>query len=114
MRPPRSRVQSVFLFNSQDATNNWIPTKYDVGSWVTLNPGRGGEHARDARRHGAYKAQILEFKMNKAVVEEVRVRHAYQHHALHLRERDRPPKSLSNCKFGMEPYIHICTLDWWT
>ena len=32
MRPPRRRLQSVFLYNSQDANDNWIPSKYEVDS----------------------------------------------------------------------------------
>jgi hypothetical protein len=43
--------------------------KLEVGSWITLQPGRDGAWAIDAHRNGAntfrgaYKGQILEFRM---------------------------------------------------
>jgi hypothetical protein len=52
----------------------WIPTKYDIGSWLTLNPGTSSVWARDAKLHGgptlrgAYKGQIIDWKFKVANV----------------------------------------------
>lgn len=79
----RRLVQYVLLFNIIDSNGNWIPTNVDIKSWVTLMPGKTGDHGKDALKHSgtssvsAYKAKVLKFKMNVGVVSFVRIQHAY-------------------------------------
>ena len=77
MRAPSCTIDSVLLFNSQDDTSAWIPTKVGVNSWIILQPGKQGEHAKDVRKHGecGYKAKILEFHVTgqRSIVSEVLV-----------------------------------------
>jgi hypothetical protein len=63
MKRPQSSIDSVILYTTQDDSGNYIPTRYLVNSWVELNPGTRGKHAKDAAKHGqgTYKAQILQF-----------------------------------------------------
>ena len=69
MACPKSKIIGVVLHNDQDTVGRWIPMKLEVGSWITLQPGRDGAWAIDAHRNGAntfwgaYKGQILEFCM---------------------------------------------------
>ena len=71
MKRPRSSIDSVILYTSQDDDRNYIPTRYSVNSWVELNPGTRGKHAKDAAKHqnGAFKAQILQFQLNPGSTE---------------------------------------------
>jgi hypothetical protein len=67
-RRPKGKFQSIVVHNTHNADGCWIPTKYDIGSWVTLNPGTSGVWARDAHLHGgptligAYKGQIIDWR----------------------------------------------------
>lgn len=80
---PRGLVQYVLLFNTIDSNGNWIPSNVDINSWVTLMPGKTGDHAKDALKHGgtssvgAYKAKVLKFKTSVGVVSFVRIQRAY-------------------------------------
>jgi hypothetical protein len=74
--------------------------KLEVGSRITLQPGRDGAWAIDAHKNGAntfrgaYKGQILEFCMKyengsahhgqSLIVDKVKVRHAYMCKQLQL------------------------------
>jgi len=63
---PQSSVEAVILC-IEGEVGEWVPTRFEINSWVILTPGRRGRHARDAVRHGgnsiegAYKAKILQF-----------------------------------------------------
>jgi len=107
MRPPRSRVQAVTLFNQIDEDGAYIPQRYDVNSWVSLRPERRGEHAKDAVKYGgdsvqgSYKAQIKEFQLSpgSTAVSSVRVQHAYMFRQLELDPTVQfTMSSGSNCK----------------
>jgi hypothetical protein len=93
MSPPEAEVQSVVIYNDQDATTGrWIPMHIEVGSWVILQPRSRGPWVADARNHGfdgnarAWKAQVLQFRWGLLTVhgreimrlEAAKVRHAYQ------------------------------------
>jgi hypothetical protein len=87
---PDSKVQGVILFIEQDE-GNWVPLKVEVNSWVCLNPGNRGGHARDAMRHGgtniigSYKARVVRFRLNRSGgVASVLVNHAYMYRQLCL------------------------------
>lgn len=95
---PDAEVQSVVLYNDQDADGRWIPLRVEIGSWVTLKAPERGPWAKDARTHGAesfagaWKAEILQFRWHvvnrrgRQVLEldAIKVRHAYQRRQLHL------------------------------
>ena len=97
-RRPRAEVQSIVIFNDQDASGQWIPLQLEVGSWVTLKPASIGPWARDSRRHGdesnagAWKARIVQFRWSYSTVRDkvvmtlvsILVQHAYQRRQLHL------------------------------
>ena len=92
-RRPKTKIQSIVLHNTHNADSQWIPTNFDIGSWVTLNPGTSGVWARDAKQHGgpslrgAYKGQIVDWKFsvpsvgrevtNKPRAESILIRWAY-------------------------------------
>ena len=67
-RLPTGKIRSIVVHNTHNADGQWIPTKIDMGSWVTLNRGISWVWARDARLHGgpivrdAYKGQIVDWK----------------------------------------------------
>ncbi|KAG0573080.1 hypothetical protein KC19_VG147200 [Ceratodon purpureus] len=90
MRRPPSSIQSVILFTSKDDSDHWIPTKYEVGSWISLHPGERVLHAQESKRYGgtslsgAYKARIVEFRVEGLRVSQVRVQHAYMYRQLKL------------------------------
>ena len=71
---PRPKIQSIDLHNTHNADGQRIPTKFDIGSWVTLNLGTSGVWAREAKLHGgptlrgAYKGQIIDWKFSLAIV----------------------------------------------
>ena len=73
-RRPKTKIQSIVLHNTHNADGQWIPTKFDIGSWVTLNPGTSGVWARDAKLHGgptlrgAYKGQIIDWEFSLPTV----------------------------------------------
>ena len=73
-RRPRGKIQSIILHNTHNAEGEWIPTKFDLGSWMTLNPGTSGIWAKDAKLHGgptvrgAYKGQIIDWRFKVANV----------------------------------------------
>lgn len=73
-RRPRGKIQSIILHNTHNAEGEWIPTKFDLGSWVTLNPGTSGIWAKDAKLYGgptvrgAYKGQIIDWRFKVANV----------------------------------------------
>ena len=91
-RRPRAEVQTVVIYNDQDARGRWIPLRLEIGSWVTLQPTMSGPWARDARTHGgatnagAWKAEICKFRWSFARIhgkevlqlDSILVRHAYQ------------------------------------
>jgi hypothetical protein len=87
---PRSSVQGVLLFNSMDDDGNWIPTKIERGSWVSLMPGKRGEWLKDASKHGgsnvssSYKAKVIKFRTTESSVSFVLVQHAYMWRQLDL------------------------------
>jgi hypothetical protein len=97
MARPKSKIIGVVLHNDQDTAGRWIPMKLEVGSWITLQSKRDGAwaHRNGAYRFwGAYKGQILEFRMKckngsanlgqSLIVDKVKVRHAYMHKQLQL------------------------------
>lgn len=97
---PRSSVQAVLLFNEQDGDGNWVPRKYELGSWVTLRPAKRGGHGKDrSSAEGDYKAKILQFRMSAQSVSEVRVQHAYQYRQLDLNPEVPISMFGANCKF---------------
>lgn len=51
-RRPRGKIQSIVVHNTHNVDGQWIPTKFDIGSWVMLNLGIFRVWARDARLHG--------------------------------------------------------------
>jgi hypothetical protein len=65
---PRSQIQSVIIYKRENEDDEYTPLKIEVNSWVSLQPGKQGGHAADARRHGgnsilgAYKATVLKFQ----------------------------------------------------
>ena len=79
VKRPRGKVQSYGFHNTCNANVQWIPTKFNIGSWVTLNPRTFGVWTRDARLHGgpnlrgAYNGQINDqrFKVGMLVVHDV-------------------------------------------
>ena len=100
-RRPKTKIQSIIvLHNTHNADNQWIPTKYDIGSWATLNPGTSGVWARDAKLHGgptlrgAYKGHMIDWKItlanvgrevtNNPRVESILIRWAYAPHQTRL------------------------------
>lgn len=52
MRPCCS-IDAIFTFNLKDEHGAWIPTRITIGSWITLQPGREGGHARNAAERGS-------------------------------------------------------------
>jgi len=76
---PRSFVQSVVLNHLQDKDGEYIPTKIEVNSWVALEPEKRGGHAREAKKHGDYKAKVLKFKVypDSSTIQAILVQHAY-------------------------------------
>ena len=107
MRPLRSRVQAVTLYNQVDEDGAYIPQRYDVNSWISLRLERRGEHGRDAVKHGgdsvqgSYKAQIKEFCLSpgSTTISSVRVQHAYMFRQLELDPTVQYSMSSgSNCK----------------
>lgn len=88
MSPPCA-IDAILSFNSKTANGDWIPTRVCVGSWVMLQPGKQGGHAKDASKHKTergYKVHIVKFKVAKgsSVVSSVYVQHAYMHRQLDL------------------------------
>jgi len=114
---PRSSVQAVILYIEGEA-GEWVPTRFEINSWVTLLPGRRGGHARDAIRHGgnsidgAYKAKILQFRFNSNshVVSEVKVQHAYMYRQLELDPQDPLPMGGANCKSFSSSSLNLIVL----
>jgi len=95
------------IFNSRNNEGAWIPTSVRISSWVLLQPGKQGGHAKDARKHGAYvaegayKAKILKFKVENGsnVVSKVLVQHAYmQRQVVDLNLPKRETLGACNCK----------------
>jgi hypothetical protein len=103
MKRPRSSIDSVILYTTQDDSGNYIPTRYLVNSWVELNPGTRGKHAKDAakRGQGTYKAQILQFRLSpgSTTVKKVLVQHAYMFRQLQLQPRADFLGGACNCKY---------------
>lgn len=103
---PRSVVQALTLYNDVNEGGEPIPRRFDVNSWVTLQPEKRGGHSKDARKHGgnnihgAYKARILKFVFAEGKCSEVVVQHAYQYRQLHLDPNLPSPVLASgvNCK----------------
>jgi len=102
-----SDIASVVLFHLTDDNGNSIPLRIEVNSWVTLQPGERGGHARDARKHGgaslsgAYKAKIIKFKASRSAtsVSQILVQHAYMPRQLHLNPHTPIQlESACNCK----------------
>lgn len=103
---PRCTIDSVFTFNTRDEDGNYIPTKISVGSWITLQPGKRGGHARDAANNGGiagfrgvYKAKVLKFRVatGSTVISEALVQHAYMHRQLRLQPSE-ASQARCNCK----------------
>ena len=126
-RRPKTKVQSIVLHNTHNADGQWIPTKYDIGSWVTLNPGSSGVWARDAKLHGgptvrgSYKGQITDWKFSvpnvgrevgtNPRVESILVRWAYAPRQTRLDPDVLVPRPKCNCKFeGVSMVEHVCGL----
>ena len=98
VRQPLAEVQSVVLYNDQDAHGRWIPMRLEIGSWIKLKAACRGPWARDARTHGgesyagAWKAEVLKFRWVSTVnrgrqvirLDAILVRHAYQQRQLQL------------------------------
>lgn len=105
---PRNTIQAVLVHNEPDNDGNWVPLRLEVGSWVSLQPGKIGGHASDAKKHGgtsirgSYKAKVLEFRVSPAgkSISAVRVQHAYMRRQLDLLPAvpNQDAKFL-NCKF---------------
>jgi len=103
---PRTQIESVILHTEQDQNGEYIPLKLGIHSWITLMPGKKGGHARDAKKHGgssiegAYKAQILKFRVQPGskVVSQVPVQHAYMYRQLQLDPAVPIAMSGCNCK----------------
>jgi hypothetical protein len=38
VRQPRAEVQTVVVFNDQDAVGRWIPMRLEIGGCVTIKP----------------------------------------------------------------------------
>jgi len=49
---PHSFAQSDLFSNLIESDGNWIPTKVEINSLVTLAVGRNGGHAKDSKKHG--------------------------------------------------------------
>lgn len=86
-------MDAILTFNVKDEHGAWIPTRINIGSWITLQPGGRGAHACDAAEHGgptsfegAYKAKVLQFRMRKGsrTLLDVLVQHAYMQRQLHV------------------------------
>lgn len=109
---PRNTIQAVKVHNEPDNDGNWVPLRLEVGSWVSLQPGKIGGHASDAKKHGgtsirgSYKAKVLEFRVSHGgkSISVVRVQHAYMWRQLYLLPAlpNHDAKFL-NCKF-LIPY----------
>ena len=110
MKRSRSSIDSVILYTTQDDDGNYIPTRYSVNSWVELNPGTRSKHAKDAAKHqkGAFKAQILQFRLNtdSTIVNKVFVQHAYMFRQLELHPDSSSKGGACNCKYFM--YFNQC------
>ena len=111
---PRSSVQVVILYIKGEA-GEWVPTWFEINSWVILSFGRRGGHARDAVKHGGnsidgtYKAKILQFcfNSNSHVVSEVKVQHAYMYRQLELAPQDALLMEGANCKFNFLVIVRV-------
>lgn len=106
--PPKNKVESVILHNFQDPEGRWIPTKYELNSWVTLQPDISTPWGRDYARYGEdspqslWKAQIKAFEVlndSPQLVSRVRVRHAYESRHLRLDPNVPQPRLRCNCKY---------------
>lgn len=106
--PPQNKVEAVTLHNDQDSRGRWVPTKYEINSWVTLQPDVATPWGRDyARFHedtpqALWKAQIKAFEVvddSPQLVTRVRVRHAYEPRQLKLDPRLPQLRLRCNCKY---------------
>jgi hypothetical protein len=103
---PRSEIQSVILYTLKDEEGNWIPQRFDVNSWVSLQPGKNGGHAKDAIKHGgasvlgAYKAMILKFQLEggSKTASMIQVQHAYMQRQIQLPPNSPALNAACNCK----------------
>ena len=49
---PANRIEAVTLHNDQHwPSGNWIPMRFEIGSWVTLNPDPNSEWGRESHRY---------------------------------------------------------------
>lgn len=105
--PPRNKVDSIILSNFQDQEGRWIPTKFEVNSWVTLQPDLSFVWGQDYARYGEdspqslWKAQIKAFEVqpdSPQLVSRVRVRHAYESRHLRLDPDIPQPRLRCNCE----------------
>jgi hypothetical protein len=113
MKRPRSSIDSVILYTTQDDSGNYIPTRYLVNSWVELNPGTRGKHAKDAakRGQGTYKAQILQFRLSpgSTTVKKVLVQHAYMFRQLQLQLATDFLGGACNCKYLLISLFYVAS-----
>jgi len=108
---PSNKIDAILVYNSRNPNGDWIPTRVGVGSWVMLQPGKQGGHARDAHKHrgeGGYKVRIMKFKVQKgsSVVSSIYVQHAYMHRQLDLEPSVQ--HGGANCtSFNPKPYFLV-------
>lgn len=114
-----SNIQSVVLYHLTNEDGDNIPLRVEVNSWITLQPGERGGHAKDAKRHGgpsisgAYKAKILGFKAGRGAssVSRIEVQHAYMFRQLVLNPRAPVLEGACNCKHLFIFIVYIQTLQ---
>lgn len=114
--PLLNRIEAVTIHSTQYwPLGKWIPTRFEVNSWVTLNPDTTTEWGRDSQRYSSdsqqylWKAQVLrfEFGAEENVISRVQVRHAYELWQLSL-DPNQPHSHLPcNCKFLL---MHDCAI----
>lgn len=91
--PPANQVEAVCLHNTQEwPSGRWVPMRFELDSWVTLNPDPDSDWGRDSCRYHRdsqqylWKAQVKGFELgcDGILISRVKVRHAYEPRQLSL------------------------------
>eukprot|EP00249_Psilotum_nudum_P003441 c16831_g1_i1 orf=25-393(+) len=108
MRRPRNFIESCVLHNIKDNDGDWIPTKFSLYSWVTMQPSMRGPHCVRKKGSGCldnhWKGRILELCISEKGmgVSKVKIQHVYTYKELSLDPNIQYPSYPTHCMF---PYI---------
>lgn len=116
--PPANQVEAVCLHNTQEwPSGRWVPMRFELDSWVTLNPDPDSDWGRDSCRYHRdsqqylWKAQVKGFELgcDGVLISRVKVRHAYEPRQLSLDPDLARPRIPCNCEYY--PMLSNCCCD---